>query len=131
MAIEQWRRAGGIGLLLIGPLFVASAKAQSSQADVQRQFEQATQLHQSGDLEGAIQAYQAILAAHPELADVRSNLGAAYARVGKYEQAIEQYKQALSSGDANQAIRFNLAMAYYKEICPAQLRVRVFVGDRT
>jgi tetratricopeptide (TPR) repeat protein len=46
--------------------------------------------------------------------DVRSNLGAAYSRLGRYEEAFAQYKQALSLDSHNQTIRFNLAVAYYK-----------------
>jgi tetratricopeptide (TPR) repeat protein len=34
--------------------------------------------------------------------------------LGRYEQAIEQYKRALLIDGTNPAIRFNLAMAYYK-----------------
>jgi tetratricopeptide (TPR) repeat protein len=77
-------------------------------------FARATRLHESGDIEGAIQGYKAILASHPSRADVRSNLGAAYSRLGRYEDAIEQYKQALALDARNQTIRYNLALAYYK-----------------
>jgi tetratricopeptide (TPR) repeat protein len=92
----------------------APALAQGTAADVDRAFARATQLHESGDLDGAIRGYQAILTSHPERADVRSNLGAAYARLGRYEDAIAQYKQALARDTRNQTIRFNLALAYYK-----------------
>jgi tetratricopeptide (TPR) repeat protein len=85
-----------------------------AQDDVDRAFAHATQLHESGDIQGAIRGYQAILAAHPQRVDVRSNLGAAYSRLGRYEEAIEQYKQALALDSHNEAIRFNLALAYYK-----------------
>jgi tetratricopeptide (TPR) repeat protein len=85
-----------------------------AQDDVDRAFAHATQLHESGDIQGAIRGYQAILASHPQRVDVRSNLGAAYSRLGRYEQAIEQYKQALALEKHNEAIRFNLALAYYK-----------------
>jgi tetratricopeptide (TPR) repeat protein len=81
---------------------------------VDRAFARATQLHESGDIQGAIRGYQAILASHPQRVDVRSNLGAAYSRLGRYEEAIEQYKQALEQDSHNEAIRFNLALAYYK-----------------
>ena len=88
--------------------------AQSRSTEVDRAFESATRLHETGNLEGAVRAYQAILASHPERADVRSNLGAAYSRMGRYEDAIAQYKQALASDRRNQTIRRNLALAYYK-----------------
>jgi tetratricopeptide (TPR) repeat protein len=93
---------------------VGAAQTQRPAADVEREFERATQLHQSGDLQGAVRAYVAILATHPARVDVRSNLGAAYSALGRYEDAIEQYKRALALDVANYPIRFNLALAYYK-----------------
>src|SRR5262245_33349605 len=80
----------------------------------ERILERAYQLHQSGDIEGAIREYQAYLTQRPERVDARSNLGAALARLGRYADAIEQYKRALALDGRNQAIRFNLAVAYYK-----------------
>jgi tetratricopeptide (TPR) repeat protein len=88
--------------------------SQGRSADADRDFARATELHQSGDVEGAIRGYRAILASHPNRADVRSNLGAAYSRLGRYEEAIEEYKRALANDTRNQMIRFNLALAYYK-----------------
>jgi tetratricopeptide (TPR) repeat protein len=88
--------------------------AQERPGNVEAAFEEATRLHQSGDLEGAIRGYQAILAKHPGRIDVRSNLGAAFSRLGRYEDAIAQYKQALEQDRRNQTIRYNLALAYYK-----------------
>jgi tetratricopeptide (TPR) repeat protein len=100
-------------------LFLASvagkqAIAQGRANDVESAFAEAMRLHQSGDIEGAIRGYLAILARRPELGDVRSNLGAAYARLGRYEEAIAQYKQALARDQRNQTVRYNLALAYYK-----------------
>jgi tetratricopeptide (TPR) repeat protein len=77
-------------------------------------FERAIQLHQSGDLEGAIRAYEAILSKQYTRADVRSNLAAALSSMGRYEEAIQQYKRALVLVPDNQTIRFNLSMACYK-----------------
>jgi tetratricopeptide (TPR) repeat protein len=109
------RRALKAALCLLACALLAPAAGVSAQQDdVERAFEQATELHQAGKLEEAVRAYQAILAAHPNRADVRSNLGAAYSRLGRYEDAIAQYRQALALDGNNQAIRFNLAMAYYK-----------------
>jgi tetratricopeptide (TPR) repeat protein len=93
---------------------VRSLAQGGSAADADRAFERATQQHQSGNLEEAVRGYLAILTSHPDRADVRSNLGAAYSRLGRYEDAVVQYKQALALQSQNQAIRFNLALAYYK-----------------
>jgi len=82
--------------------------------EVDQAFARATELHQSGDIQGAIRGYESILAKNPNRVDVRSNLGAAYSRLGRYEEAINQYKQALKFDARNQTIRFNLALAYYK-----------------
>jgi tetratricopeptide (TPR) repeat protein len=100
-------------------LFLAAAAgkeaiAQERVDDVEGAFAEAMRLHQSGDIEGAIRGYLAILARRPELGDVRSNLGAAYARLGRYEDAIAQYKQVLARDRRNQTVRYNLALAYYK-----------------
>ena len=104
------------GLALLFLVIVAGKEviAQGRTSDVEGAFAEATRLHQSGDLEGAIRGYQAILAIRPDRGDVRSNLGAAYARLGRYEEAIAQYKQALAQDQRNQTIRYNLALAYYK-----------------
>ena len=99
-------------LFISAAVFAGPAAAQDSA--VERAFERATQLHQSGDLEGAVRGYLAILANHPVRVDVRSNLGAAYSALGRYEEAIDQYKRALVIETGNHAIRFNLALAYYK-----------------
>jgi tetratricopeptide (TPR) repeat protein len=88
--------------------------AQTRTDNIDEAFARATQLHNSGDIEGAIRGYQTILVKHPERVDVRSNLGAAYSRLGRYEDAIAQYKQALQRDTRNETIRFNLALAYYK-----------------
>ena len=103
-------------LLVLGAVFTAPTSAQAGAQDsaVEREFERATQLHQSGDLQGAVRGYLAILTNHPARVDVRSNLGAAYSALGRYEEAIEQYKRALLIDSGNYAIRFNLALAYYK-----------------
>lgn len=124
MAIKNGRRKAVGFTSLVGSLFIlgmvsagplsAQPKAPPQGAGVEQEFERATQLHQSGDLQGAVRGYLAILANHPARVDVRSNLGAAYSALGRYEQAIEQYKRALVIDSSNYAIRFNLAMAYYK-----------------
>jgi len=101
-------------LIVLEGLLTIDVAAQSPSDDVDAAFARATQLHQSGDLEGAIKAYEAILVTYPSRADVRSNQAAAYSSLGKYEEAIRQYKRALVIVPDNGTIRFNLSMAYYK-----------------
>ena len=109
---SRWRYL--ISVAILAGALVALAGQGMAQDDVDRALAHATQLHESGDIEGAIRGYQAILAAHPQRVDVRSNLGAAFSRLGRYEEAFAQYKQALALDSHNEAIRFNLAVAYYK-----------------
>jgi tetratricopeptide (TPR) repeat protein len=94
--------------------FVAGLWAQS--ADGGCALARAIQLHQSGDLDGAIREYRACLASDPNRIETRSNLGAVLAKAGRYQEAIEQYQQALKSAPLEYAVRlrFNLALAYYK-----------------
>lgn len=115
MAIKKVCRKAAvfISFFTFGVVLAGGAFAQGS-ASVEQEFDRATQLHQAGDLQGAVRLYVAILEKHPARVDVRSNLGAAYSGLGRYEQAIEQYKRALVVDASNPAIRFNLAMAYYK-----------------
>jgi tetratricopeptide (TPR) repeat protein len=101
-------------LLAAGGQAIAQPRPPDVAADIERAFAEATRLHQSGDIEGAIRGYQAILKVRPERVDVRSNLGAALARLGRYEDAITQYNQALKLEIRNQTIRYNLGLAYYK-----------------
>ena len=77
-------------------------------------LKQAIGLHQSGDIDGAIHAYQKYLAIHPESPIALSNLGAAYARLGRFEDAAAQYRHALKLQPGNAPVELNLALAYYK-----------------
>ena len=70
-------------------------------------------LHQAGDLLGAIQNYQIALESAPERADIRSNLGAAYAGLGRYAEAVAEYRRSLTTRD-EPSVRLNLALALYK-----------------
>ena len=74
----------------------------------------AIQLHQGGDVEGAVREYRAYLEQNPDSVMARSNLGAALARLGRYEEAIGEYTQALKKDPGNLPVRMNLALAYYK-----------------
>jgi tetratricopeptide (TPR) repeat protein len=95
---------------------LASAQASKAAPSARQRLDHATQLHQAGDFAGAAREYEAFLKSHPDVADARSNLAAAYVRLGRLGEAIEQYKKALALGNASDAtaVRFNLGLAYYK-----------------
>src|SRR4026209_1576440 len=93
---------------------LAGAQQTATPPDFDALLAQAMRLHQAGDLMGAIDAYQAALRLDPNRGDARSNLGAAYVRLGRFAEAIDQYKQALRVAPDDVAIQLNLALAYYK-----------------
>ena len=65
--------------------------------DAEQLFARAIELHQAGDILGAIESYKAVLAIAPDRADALSNLGAAYVRLGQYDDAVAQYALALKA----------------------------------
>src|SRR5437867_7082946 len=106
-----------VSILLV--LIAAPARAQNAQ-DFERLFVRALELQQAGDVLGAIDTYKAALAIIPDRADALSNLGAAYVRLGQYDDGIVQYEAALKADPTNTAVRLNLALAYYKSARPNQ-----------
>jgi tetratricopeptide (TPR) repeat protein len=98
--------------ILAAFLFSAAAYGQNSEAA----FRRALALHQSGDLRGAIDAYDECLRLDPNRYDARSNAGAVLAGLGRYREAIEQYRQALITAPPQfgPRLRQNLALAFYK-----------------
>src|SRR2546422_9538798 len=107
--VSLFLRCGLIVVALQAPLAAAQAGP-----DAEELFAKGVQLHQSGDVLGAIEAYREALEKEPGRIDARSNLGAAYVRLGRYEEAVEQYKKALGIAPDNTIVRLNLALALYK-----------------
>ena len=83
---------------------------------VENVLRHAIELHQSGNIDGAIPEYRAYLKQVPGNVIARSNLGAALAHAGRYEEAIVEYNKALEAQPANAPVRLNLALAYYKAV---------------
>ena len=100
-------------------LIGASAEGQTPSAqDFDRLFARALALQEAGDMLGAIDTYKAALTIVPDRADVLSNLGAAYVRLGQFDDAVAHYQLALKVDPANNTVRLNLALAYYKSARP-------------
>jgi|SRR5579872_41465 len=93
-------------------LAVSCAYAQNSQSP-QELLKEAVAAQQSGKLDEAIRDYRALLNKYPDIAEIRSNLGAALAGEGRYREAVIEYKRALLSKPDPQ-VRLNLGLAYYK-----------------
>jgi tetratricopeptide (TPR) repeat protein len=105
--------------LLLALLIAAPSLAEAqNNADAEKLLARAIELHQAGDILGAIDSYKAALAIAPDRGDALSNLGAAYVRLGQFDDAIAQYNRALKNDPTNTSIRLNLALAYYKSARP-------------
>lgn len=100
-------------LIQIYALAGAVCLAQVPSAEVEKLFQEALQMQQNGDIQGAIAAYKHLLQIRPGVAPALANLGAALAKTGRYEEAIVDYREALKGGETV-ATRLNLALAYYK-----------------
>ena len=74
----------------------------------------AMELQQSGDLEGAVRGYRAFLSERPNEVAVQANLGVLLAHLGRYDEAIVEYKKAQVLDAKNPGIVLNLGLAYYK-----------------
>ena len=98
----------------------AAAQSPPDAKDADRLLVRAMELHQAGDLLGAIESYKAVLSIAPDRADALSNLGAAYAKLGQFDDAVKQYDAALKADPDSTQIRLNLALAYYKSARPGQ-----------
>lgn len=105
-----------LGLVLTCATSGGLIRGQSPEQNLREQLREAFAAHQAGRYEQAVRGYEAFLASHPEVADVHSNLGAAYAQLGRLADAIKSYRRALLLGNASQpnGTRFNLALALYK-----------------
>jgi tetratricopeptide (TPR) repeat protein len=109
--------------ILLVAFFLAQAplRAQVQPApDFERLFAKALELQQAGDVLGAIDTYKAALTIDPARPDALSNLGAAYVKLGQFDEAITQYERALKIDQTSSTLRLNLALAYYKSARPTQ-----------
>jgi len=108
-------RSTAFVLLVALALLPAAAKAQPEgpPSEIDTLLAQAMELHKAGDLLGAVLKYRLVLETEPDRADVRSNLAVAYSALGRFTEAITEYRTALESQD-DPAIRLNLGIALYK-----------------
>jgi tetratricopeptide (TPR) repeat protein len=95
-------------------LLIAAGAAGAQSSSPEQLFRDAVAAQQHGDDAGAVRKYEELLKSYPDAVEVRANLGAALATLGRYDEAIEQYRAVLAKKD-NTGLRLNLALAYYKK----------------
>jgi tetratricopeptide (TPR) repeat protein len=104
-------QVSAVCLLVI--LSQAGGRAAQDERSPQDLLKEAESLQRAGKLDEAIADYRLILKQYPDVVPVRSDLGAALAGEGRYQEAIVEYERALQLQPLPE-IRLNLALAYYK-----------------
>jgi Flp pilus assembly protein TadD len=89
-------------------------KISTPAVDMYRQFDHAVELGEKGDDATAIAEWTALAAANPDDARIHNNLGAALTRIGKFDDAVPQFKEALELNPQYALVRGNLAGALMK-----------------
>src|SRR5271156_5421176 len=105
--------------ILIRKVFVCAllfwprtAQSQSADENPIAIVQRAYQLQQSGDYAGAAQAYRAFLKLRPDEVGAHSNLGVVLTKLGRYDEAIEEYEAAQKLLPNDPRVAMNLALAY-------------------
>jgi tetratricopeptide (TPR) repeat protein len=78
-------------------------------------FDKALADQQHGNLHRAAQEYQDLVRLHPEITAARANLAGVLVSLGRFDEAITQYRAALEQAPGNQALELNLGLAYFKK----------------
>ena len=96
-------------------VFVFACLAWTQGSGPEQLFRDAAEAQKRGDDALAVRKYQELVKLRPDVLAVRANLGAALAHLGRYEEAIAQYRAALALAPGHPGLRLNLALAYYKK----------------
>jgi tetratricopeptide (TPR) repeat protein len=99
---------------IVAFLIAAGVACAQSSNNPEQLFHDAVAAQQRGDDALAVRKYQELLKSYPDSLEVRTNLGAALAKLNRYDEAIEQYRAVLAKKE-NAGLRLNLALAYYKK----------------
>lgn len=97
----------------IATVVVFAAGIVAAGTDPRERLKQAAEAQQAGRLDEAINGYRSLIRDYPKIPELHSNLGTAYAARGSYQDAIAAYKASLALR-ANEQVKLNLALAYYK-----------------
>ena len=70
---------------------------------------------QRGDAATAVSKYEHLLQLYPSVVAARANLAVELVSLGRFDEAIKQYRTALAQVPDNFDLRLNLGIAYYKK----------------
>lgn len=109
-------------ICVVALCLILAGAVEAQNSDPAAIYRDAVTRQQAGDLEGAKAAYLRVLASAPTNFQALSNLGATLAGLHQYEEAVINYRAAISIAPPQfQAqLRRNLALAYYKGGHPAE-----------
>ena len=89
--VRAARPQPGLALLLVALLVGACGSSDT----LRGQNRDANRLYEAGDFEGALAAYQELLAERPDVAELSYNAGNTLHRLGNYERAIDETQRGL------------------------------------
>jgi tetratricopeptide (TPR) repeat protein len=96
-------------------ILALSGRISSQQPDFETLFASAQQAQARGDFQAAAEFYRKAAAIHPDIAEVKANLGLMYYQIGNDEQAIEAFAQAIRLKPELFAPNLFLGRAYVKQ----------------
>jgi tetratricopeptide (TPR) repeat protein len=67
---------------------------------------------QTGHSADAIRKLELAVRLYPDFADARTNLGVQYTRLGRFQEALEQFEKAVACGEPSAILYGNLSYAY-------------------
>jgi tetratricopeptide (TPR) repeat protein len=100
--------------LLVQAAAGPTAAGQTAAGDAESALREGTLAQEHGDLKTAIADFKRALTLNPDSIQAHANLGAALAAAGQLDAAIEEDSHVLELTPQNDAVRMNLAMAYYR-----------------
>ncbi|MBT5876079.1 MAG: tetratricopeptide repeat protein [Candidatus Latescibacteria bacterium] len=78
-------------------------------------YDQAVEIHESGDLVRAMQTYRQALKINKKHAPSYTNLGLLYMEAGEKDEAVKAYKKAVEYGTTDEDAAYNLGTLYMQD----------------
>jgi FOG: TPR repeat len=100
------KNGSALALVLVTPMVMAGENAAVTPEDSVALYNKAVKLHLSGQLDEAVEAYGAAIAANPELGPAFCNRGLIFNQKRLYTKALDEFHKALAI-DPKDAITYN------------------------